>query len=289
MTESYAQKLASSSQLAAAAFVIGTLAEPSERNAEIVKLMDRADVIAVHIVNDFDPHLADPVGSETLCEEAVHRALNDEQTGRISGLCARCETAGQERAISREKYGTGDRVLLPDGSARAVTGTMRSADGDLWLYVGDGVAHRADRCERVDTSRVGEARATACRAAGVLRAGSDTGEAADELGNALRYLAQADPDTLAELSATGTRLTVEVHRLTVAPGDILHQYGVRLNVLDTGISTSGEPQWWASVQGVTQADRRVTYRAPWTTGIGVEYAAWDLVTVERIAPTPLSS
>ncbi|WP_199570569.1 hypothetical protein [Streptomyces murinus] len=186
---------------------------------------------------------------------------------------------------AQDEYEPGTRVLVADGSAKTVTGTMRGADGKLWLLVDNGAAHPADRCERVDTSHVDLARSHARRAADALRAGGETGQAAGELGDALRYLAQAAPDVLAELSEAGTRVTVEVHRMAIAPGDILHQHGVRLTVLDTGVSTSDEPQWWATVQGVTDADRRATYRAPWEIGIGVEHAAWDLVTVERIAPT----
>ncbi|MEV6565901.1 hypothetical protein [Streptomyces kronopolitis] len=278
----HAEKLAATSQLAAAAFAVGAAAEPSERNAEIVSLANRADVQLVHSPEDFDPHYAAPAATITLCSQGVDRVLNQELAARVSVLCKTCETAARKFA-AREEFEEGDRVLLPDGSARSVTGTMRS-DGKLWLLVGDSVACRADRCERVDTSHVDEARTTVLRAASMLRAGGDAGGAADDLGDALRYLAQADPDALAELSAAATRVTVEVHRLTVTPGDILHQHGARLNVLDTGISTSDGPQWWATVQGVGDEDRRATYRAPWTTGIGVEHAAWDLVTVERIAP-----
>lgn len=179
---------------------------------------------------------------------------------------------------------TGTRVLLTDGSAKTVLRTTRSDDGHLWLHVDGGGAYRADRCEPVDTSRITEARQAARRAARTIRAGGDIGQAADELGDALRYLAQADPDTFGELTAGAPRVTIEIPRLGVIPGDVLHQHGVRLNVLDTAVSTTGTPQWWADVHGVTADDRRATYRAPWRSGIHVEYATWDLVTVERTVP-----
>ncbi|MGC5411149.1 hypothetical protein ACPXCX_46850, partial [Streptomyces sp. DT225] len=154
-------------------------------------------------------------------------------------------------AAPREEYEAGDRFLALDGSTKTVASTMHSTDGKLWVLDTNGAGWRADRCERIDTSRVGQARSAARRAAGVLRAGDATGDAAHELGDALRYLAQADPDALAELAATGSRITVEIHRLAVVPGDVLHQHGARLYVLDTGVSTSDAPQWWATVHGVT--------------------------------------
>ncbi|MEV5677015.1 hypothetical protein [Streptomyces sp. NPDC052179] len=179
---------------------------------------------------------------------------------------------------------TGTRVLLPDGSAKTVASTARSDRGHLWLHLDGGGAVRADRCEPVDASRTAEARQAARRAARAIRAGGDIGPAADELGDALRYLAQADPDALDELSVGAARVTIEIPRLGVAHGDILHHHGARLAVLDTAVSAIDEPQWWADVHGVTAEDRRATYRAPWRTGISVQYAAWDLVTVERIVP-----
>ncbi|MCX5326324.1 hypothetical protein OG847_43945 [Streptomyces sp. NBC_00120] len=159
-----------------------------------------------------------------------------------------------------------------------------------WVETEGGSAWRAELCERVDTSRVDEARTAARRSAAVLRGPqAPTGEehtaAVRGLGEALRYLAQADPAALADLHAEASRrIALDVPRLSVVPGDILHAQGARLTVVDTGISSADEPQWWAKVHGVDEADRRATYRAPWTTGMGVEYAAWDVVTVERIAP-----
>ncbi|MFD9422248.1 MULTISPECIES: hypothetical protein [unclassified Streptomyces] len=179
---------------------------------------------------------------------------------------------------------TGTRVLLPDGSAKTVLDTTRSDDGHLWLHLDGGSANRADRCEPVDTSRITEARQAARRAAHAIRVGGDIGQAADELGDALRYLAQADPDAFDELTAGAPRVTIEIPRLGVIQGDILHQHGARLTVLRTAVSTSDTPQWWAEVHGVTAEDRQATYRAPWHTGIHVQYAAWDLVTVERAVP-----
>ncbi|WP_019548591.1 hypothetical protein [Streptomyces sulphureus] len=392
--QSYAEKLAAASPPAAAAFAVGTAAEPGERHAEIADLAQRAEAQLVHAPEEFRPHYA-LLANTTLCGLGIDRWLTSEQAARVSVLCKACETAAQDIAASREaqaakdkapvtdpqvhrfdstgdaygetqwngeirdgdvlviesegvvgilrrawpaalteqhgelhtltapaaeiddaKYAasvataaeaarqlglalelmhtpaeaaTGDRVTLPDGSAKTVTGTMRNG-GKLWLLVGDGAAHRADRCERVDTSRVDEASATARSAALVLRdaqvAGEDAAAAAvRELGEALRYLAQAAPEELAAMAAESTRrLVVEVPRLAVVPGDVLRAFGVRLDVLDVGVSTATEPQWWARVHGVDESDRRATYRAPWNVGMGAGYAAWDLVTVERIAP-----
>ncbi|WP_228994714.1 hypothetical protein [Streptomyces sp. DH8] len=176
------------------------------------------------------------------------------------------------------------RVLLPDGSAKTVVDITRNDNGQIVLHIDGGSAYRADRCERVDTSRVTDARQAARRAARAIQAGGDISQAADELGDALRYLAQADPDTFEELTAGAPRVTIETPRLGVIPGDILHHHGARLTVLDTAVSTIDTPQWWADVLGVTAKDRQATYRAPWRTGISVDYAAWDTVTVERAVP-----
>ncbi|WP_432001586.1 hypothetical protein [Streptomyces sioyaensis] len=183
----------------------------------------------------------------------------------------------------------GERIVCEDGGTRTVAGVLHSGS-HAWAETTDGSAWRAERCERVDTSRVDEAKTAARRSAAVLRGPeAPTGEehtaAVRTLGEALRYLAQADPAALADLHAEANRrIALEVPRLSVVPGDILHAHGARLTVLDAGISSADDPQWWAKVHGVDEADRRATYRAPWTTGMGVEYAAWDVVTVERIAP-----
>ncbi|MBA0053474.1 hypothetical protein E0L36_22120 [Streptomyces sp. AJS327] len=192
-----------------------------------------------------------------------------------------------------EPYAAGDRFVCSDGSTRTVAHAERGRDGHLWLHTAEGSAWRADRSEKVDVSRVDEAHRAARRAAAALRtspppADDEAAVAIRELGEALRYLAQASPTTLDDLSAGCTRRVVaELPRLAVVPGDIIHMLGVRLHVLDTGVQNAhGEtPRWWAEVHGVDEADRRATYRAPWRSAIAVEHAAWDLLTVERLAPT----
>lgn len=192
-----------------------------------------------------------------------------------------------------EPYAAGDRFLCADGSTRTVDLAERGREGHLWLHTAEGSAWRADRCEKVDVSRVDEARAAARRAAATLwnstpPAADEAAVAVRELGEALRYLAQASPAALDDLSAECTRrIVVELPRLSIVPGDIVHMLGARFHVLDTGVqSVNGEtPRRWADVHGVDEADRRATYRAPWRTAIAAEYAAWDPLTVERLAPT----
>ncbi|NGO67864.1 hypothetical protein [Streptomyces boncukensis] len=192
-----------------------------------------------------------------------------------------------------EPYAAGDRFVCADGSTRTVDAAERGRDGHLWLHTAEGSAWRADRCEKVDVSRVDEARAAARRAAATLRnatppAADEAAVAIRELGEALRYLAQASPAALDDLSAECTRrIVAELPRLSIVPGDIVHMLGARFHVLDTGVQDAhGEkPRWWADVHGVDEADRRATYRAPWRAAIAVEHAAWDLLTVERLAPT----
>ncbi|MEU8870481.1 hypothetical protein AB0D24_04810 [Streptomyces javensis] len=188
-----------------------------------------------------------------------------------------------------QPFKKGERIVCEDGGTRTVTSLMHSGS-HTWVETEGGSAWRAERCERVDTSHVDEAKTAARRSAAVLGGPeAPTGEeytaAVRALGEALRYLAQASPAALTELRAEANRrIALDVPRLSVVPGDILHAHGARLTVMDTGISSANEPQWWAKVHGVDETDRRATYRAPWTTGMGVEYAAWDVVTVERIAP-----
>jgi hypothetical protein len=113
--------------------------------------------------------------------------------------------------------------------------------------------------------------------------------ALDELTHAMTYLRKTDPDTAAELAETGRRrrLTMEIPRSLIAPGDVLHELGARLEVRDTGLSDAepnGVCQWWAELLGVTEADRRRTYRQAWTISLPLGEAAWDVVTVERMIP-----
>ncbi|MFI1957003.1 hypothetical protein ACH46L_03680 [Streptomyces althioticus] len=84
--------------------------------------------------------------------------------------------------------------------------------------------------------------------------------------------------------ADGKPAPIEIPRLFVEPGDILHGFGVRLRVIDTGtrISEQGDGEWWALVEGVTEDDSRRTYRGRWGFAVPVAAAAWDVVTVERV-------
>lgn len=82
---------------------------------------------------------------------------------------------------------------------------------------------------------------------------------------------------------------IEIPRLLVAPGDILHAFGARLNVVDTGVRinpAATEAQWWADVEGATEEDSRRTYRGRWNIGVPVATAAWDVVNVERVLADP---
>lgn len=87
----------------------------------------------------------------------------------------------------------------------------------------------------------------------------------------------------------GQPTPIEIPRLLVEPGDILHSFGARLTVVDTGIrmnSGATEAYWWADVEGVTKDDSRRTYRSRWTIGVPVATAAWDVVTVDRVLSAP---
>ncbi|MEU0627727.1 hypothetical protein [Streptomyces sp. NPDC005989] len=110
-------------------------------------------------------------------------------------------------------------------------------------------------------------------------------EIADELGFPL-----ADPAAAAAAKSDPDRPTpIEIPRMLVEPGDILHAFGARLTVVDTGIQinpAATEAQWWAEVEGVTSDDSRRTYRSRWTIGMPVTTAAWDVVTVDRVLSAP---
>lgn len=99
----------------------------------------------------------------------------------------------------------------------------------------------------------------------------------------------ADPSvTEAAWIAAGRPVPVEMPRMMVEPGDVLHAFGARLNVLDTGtrITPTGQGEWWALVHGATDQDRRRTYRDQWAFAVSLATAAWDIVTVERVLPAP---
>jgi hypothetical protein len=110
-------------------------------------------------------------------------------------------------------------------------------------------------------------------------------ERAEQISIDLGY-ALADPAAAeAARIATGKPVPIEIPRLLVEPRDVLFAFGARLRVIDTGIridAETGQSEWWATVQGVTEEDSRRTYRGRWGLAVPVETAAWDIVTVERV-------
>ncbi|WP_225846934.1 hypothetical protein [Streptomyces sp. HPF1205] len=195
----------------------------------------------------------------------------------------------------------GDRAVCGDDRVRtvacikqALTGHPVCAgdpDGFAWAFMTDGTAWRLDHCGKVDASRIAEARTAVRRAATRICTRPDPDnaawtEAVIGLSEALRYLVKADPDTVEEIMSGPSRvLAMEIPRALVTPGDFLHAFGVRLHVRDTGVRTDrDEATWWADVLGVTDADRRCTYREPWTISLALGPALWDTVTVERRIP-----
>lgn len=89
--------------------------------------------------------------------------------------------------------------------------------------------------------------------------------------------------------STGQPAPVETPRLLVEPGDVLHVFGARLRVVDTGTrldTKTGRNEWWALLEGVTEDDQRRTYRGQWGIAVPVETAAWDIVTIERAVAAP---
>ncbi|MFE6021625.1 hypothetical protein ACFQ6O_34495 [Streptomyces sp. NPDC056441] len=121
---------------------------------------------------------------------------------------------------------------------------------------------------------------------GVYTRSVDLGEKiADELGFPL-----ADPAAAAAAKNDPDRPTpIEIPRLLIEPGDILHAFGARLKVVDTGIRlnpTAQDAQWWADVEGVTKDGSRIAYRGRWTIGVPVATAAWDVVIVDRVLSAP---
>lgn len=105
-------------------------------------------------------------------------------------------------------------------------------------------------------------------------------QVAIELGYSL-----ADPAAAqAARIAAGRPVPVEMPRMLVEPGDVLHAFGARLNVLDVGtrMTATGQGEWWALVHGDTEEDRRRTYRDQWAFAVPLSTAAWDVVTVERV-------
>ncbi|MEU1180594.1 hypothetical protein ABZ464_23630 [Streptomyces sp. NPDC005820] len=100
----------------------------------------------------------------------------------------------------------------------------------------------------------------------------------------------ADPAAAqtARISA-GLPIAFETPRMLVEPADVLHAFGARLNVIDTGVRidpATGQGEWWALVEGATEEGQRRTYRGQWAFAVPVATAAWDVVTVERVLPAP---
>ncbi|KUN37724.1 hypothetical protein AQJ30_15685 [Streptomyces longwoodensis] len=105
-------------------------------------------------------------------------------------------------------------------------------------------------------------------------------QTAIELGYALADPAAAETAR----TAAGLPVPVETPRMLVEAGDILRHFGARLHVIDTGVRILPEAdsaEWWALVEGVSEDDRRRTYRGRWTFTVPVATAAWDIVIVER--------
>lgn len=281
----YAKGLAATSALASAAYQLGEIVAEAGPRAEVA-------APAIHCFGS-TADAQDATDSDELVDGDV-LVVPSEGIVAILKLAWPAALTAAHGELHRpvETYAAGDRFVGSDGATRTVDRTEHGRDGRLWLRTAEGSAWRADRCEKVDVSRVDEARRAARQAVATLRnptstAGDEAAGAISELGEALRYLAQASPGALDELSAECTRpITAELPRLDVVPSDIVHMLGVRLHVLDTGVQhAAGEkPRWWADVIGVDEADRRATYRAPWRTSIAVEYATWDLLTVERLSP-----
>ncbi|MEU0060513.1 hypothetical protein [Streptomyces sp. NPDC006334] len=112
-------------------------------------------------------------------------------------------------------------------------------------------------------------------------------EVAIELGYALADPAAAETARI----AAGKPVRFETPRMLVEAGDVLHVFGARLNVVDTGVRmepAAGQAEWWATVEGATEDDARRTYRGRWSFAVPVATAAWDVVTVERVL-TPASA
>lgn len=198
----------------------------------------------------------------------------------------------------------GDRALCSDDRVRTVAKVKEKAsrtpefagdpDASTWVFMDDGTAHRLETCEKVDRQRIAKARRAADEAAARVCRKPDPEDPAwlavvDELTQAMTYLRKTDPEAAADLAETGRqrRLTMEIPRSLLAPGDVLHELGARLEVRDTGVSDAepgGVCQWWAELLGVTEADRRATFRQAWTISLPLGQAAWDVVTVERMIP-----
>ncbi|MFE3033044.1 hypothetical protein ACFXKY_15540 [Streptomyces canus] len=100
----------------------------------------------------------------------------------------------------------------------------------------------------------------------------------------------ADPSAAQTARITaGLPVAFETPRMLVEPTDVLHAFGARLTVVDTGVRinpATSQGEWWALVEGATEDDQRRTYRGQWAFAVPVANAAWDVVTVERVLPAP---
>ncbi|MDX2813388.1 hypothetical protein PV410_12595 [Streptomyces sp. PA03-5A] len=207
----------------------------------------------------------------------------------------RCKLSGPLLATTAPEFAAGDRVICPDGAARTVKGMYRAKGQPTAVIVDGGSTVDPAKVQRVDTSRIPEARRVATLYAVRVRTNPDPNdpvwaEALRELTEALRYLEQADPLYAEVIAKSGTeRLTLSIPRTDVLKGDVLHAFGARLTVNDTGVTgarETGQCDWWAEVHGVTDADRAKTYRSPWKVALPLGDAAWDVVTVERDIHAP---
>ncbi|HLL33856.1 MAG TPA: hypothetical protein VK545_08175 [Streptomyces sp.] len=95
--------------------------------------------------------------------------------------------------------------------------------------------------------------------------------------------AEPEPAQGEDGPVTRGRATMRVRRVEVGRGDILHDRGARLMVLDALVDrdTPGGPLWQADLLGVNEEDRQRTHPVMWTLSVRLEDAEQDEVTVER--------
>ncbi|MGW2074237.1 hypothetical protein ACWCPK_38350 [Streptomyces sp. NPDC001953] len=202
-------------------------------------------------------------------------------------------TYSYELAEPAPGYLSGQRQICPDGVVRTIeSATDNPATMITTLAMDDGATFPAYACQLVDAARIASAKATATQAAARVADRPDPDDldwcrALTDLEDALDYLAHADPAAVEELTGGRTRrITMEVPRTLVAKGDILHAFGARLAVFDTGVTSDPgqDAAWWAQLEGITSLDKRATYREPWTMSVDLGTAMWDIVTVDRVIP-----
>ncbi|WTW95438.1 hypothetical protein OG216_19545 [Streptomycetaceae bacterium NBC_01309] len=187
-------------------------------------------------------------------------------------------------------FTAGDRIRCTDGRVRTVTAVAVTRDGTVWVSTG-GPRWKAERCRRLRADRAEDMRRIVLGTARQVRElpQSDTRWpiALDTMGRALQHLADVAPALARELLSAAQVVTVEIRRTDIATGDIIHAFGARLAVVDTGVETDVDGsvhRWFADVQGVTEADCAATYRGTWSLGLALDLASQDLVTVERAVP-----